>query len=203
MLDEFDKRWATEGGSGSVMVAISEVLSRTVTRSTLAKCKSAHQSPDFLPNLKSHGHSQPSNRGYTADRRRAFFRILLIFTLIYLRPQDVDVRLKTLRLVCSQFNRAFEAQVLSTLVIAVTNNTLKRSIDMLRMFASQNKKTSRAVQHARTLNIKYLSPMITLDPKRFQMPQPDELESQDSSSSLSNLINYLASAIFSLKQGFK
>ena len=74
---------------------------------------------------------------------------------------------------------------------------------MLRMFASQNKKTSRAVQHARTLNIKYLSPMITLDPKRFQIPQPDELESQDSSSSLSNLINYLASAIFSLKQGFK
>ena len=119
--------------------------------------------------------------------------------------QDRDfLSLKILRLVCSQFNRAFEARVLSTLVIAVTNNTLKQSIDMLRTFASQNEKTSRAVQLARTLKIKYLSPMMALDPERFPMPQPDEPETQDTSPTTPpSLIRRLASAISSFKRRFK
>jgi len=123
------------------------------------------------------------------------------------QPQDGQdrncLRLKTLRLVCSQFNRAFEAQVLSTLVIAVTNNTLKQSIDMLCAFASQDENASSAVQHARTLKIKYLSPETMLDPELFPIPQPDEPESQDPSPSSSSLTRQLASAISSLKQRFK
>ena len=88
------------------------------------------------------------------------------------------LRLKTLRLVCSQFNRAFEAQVLSTLVILVLFNTLKPSLDMLRTFASQNKETSRAVQHARTLKIKCLSTIMAIDTERFPMSM-HEPKSQD------------------------
>ena len=107
-----------------------------------------------------------------------------------------------LRLVCSQFNRAFEAQVLSTLVILVTVNTLKQSLDMLRTFASQNKKTSRAVQHARTLKIKYLSPIMALGPEHIRIPEP-EPESQDLSPGRPSLIRRLTSAISSLKRRFK
>ena len=118
------------------------------------------------------------------------------------RSQDGQDRhclsLKTLRLVCSRFNCAFEAQVLSTLVIAVTNNTLKQSADMLRMFALLSEKTTRAVQHARTLKIKYLSPMWTLEPEPFpiSISQFDEPESQDTSpTSPLSLMRCLASAI--------
>ena len=119
------------------------------------------------------------------------------------QPQDGQdrncLRLKTLRLVCSQFNHAFEAQVLSTLVIIVSINTLKQSIDMLCTFASQCENASRAVQHARTLKIKYLSPMTALDPQHFPIPQPDGPESQDlSPTSSSSLIRRLAYAISSL-----
>ena len=74
---------------------------------------------------------------------------------------------------------------------------------MLRMFASQNEKTSRAVQHARTLKIKYLSPMMALDPEFFPVPQPDGPESQEPSPSPPSLIRRLASAISSFKQRFK
>ena len=108
------------------------------------------------------------------------------------------LNLKSLRLVCSQFNRAFEAQVLSTLVIALTNNTLKQSLDMLCMFALQNRRTSRAVQHARILKIKYLSPTT-----RFPISQHDELESQDPSPSSPSLLLRLASGISSLMPSFK
>ena len=107
-----------------------------------------------------------------------------------------------LRLVCSQFNRAFEAQVLSTLVIVVMYNNLKQSLDMLRMFASQNKKTSRAVQHARTLKIKLLSPMMAIDSEYYPTPEP-EPESHDLSPSPPSLTRRLASAISSLKRRFK
>ena len=113
------------------------------------------------------------------------------------QPQDSQDRdylsLKTLRLVCSQFNLAFEAQVLSTLVILVTANTLKQSTDMLWMFASQNKKTSRAVQHARTLEIKYLSPVMALDPGHFRIPEPEP----------PSLIRRLETAISSLERHFE
>ena len=143
-----------------------------------------------------------SNWNYTADRQRTFLRTVLICIYSYLSQpdsQDQDcLSLKSLRLVCSQFNHAFEAQVLSTLVIAVTKNTLKHSLDMLCTFASQNEKTSRAVQHARTLKIKYLSPTT-----RFPIPQHDEPESQDPSPSSSTLIRRLSSAISSLKPRFK
>ena len=113
------------------------------------------------------------------------------------QPQDGQDRdyliLKTLRLVCSQFNLAFEAQVLSTLVILVTTYTLKQSTDMLWTFASQNKKASRAVQHARTLKIKYLSPFFALDPDYLRIPEPEPPRH----------IRRLATAISSLKQRFK
>ena len=62
------------------------------------------------------------------------------------------------------------------------------------MFALQNEKTNRAVQHARTLKIKYLSSM-TVDPELFPNPLPDEPESQDLSLILPSLIRRLASAI--------
>ena len=120
------------------------------------------------------------------------------------RSQPQDGQVKTLRLVCSQFNRAFETQVLSTLVILVTVNTLMQSIDMLSAFASRNNETSRAVQHARALKIKYLSPIMALDPELFSIPQSEEAESQDPfPTNPPRLICRLASAISSLKQGFK
>ena len=111
------------------------------------------------------------------------------------------LRLKTLRLVCSQFNRAFEAQVLSTLVILVTLNTLRQSLDMLWTFASRSKKTNKAVQHARTLKIKYLSPIMALDPELFPIPQ-SKPESQELFPSPS-IICRLGSAISSIKRRFK
>ena len=76
---------------------------------------------------------------------------------------------------------------------------------MLWAFASQDEKTSRAVQHARILKIKGLSPMmgLYLAFKFFPIPQPDEPKSQDQSLSPPNLIRRLASAISSLKQRFK
>ena len=125
-------------------------------------------------------------------------------------PQDGQDRrclnLKTLRLVCSQFNRAFEAQVLSTLVILVTSNTLRQSIVMLWTFASQDKEASTAVQHARTLKIKYLSPIMAIDPERFRIPQY-EPESHELDSDLSpnppSLKRRLSSAISSIKRRFK
>ena len=119
--------------------------------------------------------------------------------LLQVDGQDRDcLSLKSLRLVCSQFNRAFEAQVLSTLVIAVTNNTLKQSLDMLCTFALQNRRTSRAVQHARTLKIKYLSPTM-----RFPISEHDEPESQGPSFSSPSILLRLASVISSLMPGFK
>ena len=143
-----------------------------------------------------------SNWNYTADRQRTFLRTVLICIYSYLSQpdsQDQDcLSLKSLRLVCSQFNRAFEAQVLSTLVIAVTDNSLKQSLDMLCTFALQNGRTSRAVQHARTLKIKYLSPTT-----RFPISQHDEPESQDPSPSSPSLLHRLASRISSLKPHFK
>ena len=86
------------------------------------------------------------------------------------------------------------------MVIAVANDTLNQSIDMLWTFASPNEKTSRAVQHARTLKIKYLLPMMALDQELFPVPQHYEPESQDPSPSL---IRRLAYAISSLKQRVK
>ena len=163
------------------------------------QCSKSRVTQQLLPSC--HGHPQPSNWNYTADRQRKFLRNSHIYSYIS-HPQDIQdqncLGLKTLRLVCSQFNHAFEAQVLSTLVIAVTKNTLKHSLDMLCTFASQNEKTSRAVQHARTLKIKYLSPTT-----RFPIPQHDEPESQDPSPSSSTLICRLSSAISSLKLRFK
>ena len=137
-----------------------------------------------------------------------FQKKVLIFYSYRLQPQDGQDRngpkLKTLRLVCSLFNRIFEAQVLSTLVIAVTNNTLKQSIDMLRTFASQNENASRAVQHARTLEIKYLSPTMSLDPQLFPIPQPDEPESLNSfPTSRPSLIRRLVYVISSVKRRFR
>ena len=162
--------------------------------------------------LKSHGaceHSQPSYRGFTANRQSRVFTcrtVLIFFYSYWLQLQDGQdrncLKLKTLRLVCSQFNLAFEAQVLSTLVILVTVNTLKQSLDVLWTFASQNKKASKAVRLARTLKIKYLSPIMVLDPKIFpnSLPEP---ESQDLSSSSPSLIRRLESAIHSFKRRFK
>ena len=74
---------------------------------------------------------------------------------------------------------------------------------MLWTFASQDEKASRAVQHARTLKIKYFSPMMALDPELFPIHQPDEPESrepasQDPSPSPPILIRCLKSAISSL-----
>ena len=157
--------------------------------------------------LKSHGHPQPSNRGYTTDRQRSIFQNRSHLYSYWLQFQDGDwqdqpdnsLSLKTLRLVCSRFNGAFEAQVLSTLVIVVMYNNLKQSLDMLRTFASQNKTTSRAVQHARTLKIKLLSPLMAMDSKFFE-PEP---ESHDLSPGPPSLTRRLASAISSLKRRFK
>ena len=56
----------------------------------------------------------------------------------HLHSNHQDLRLKTLRLVCSKFSHAFEAQGLFTLVILVSFNTLKQSIDMFYHFALQN-----------------------------------------------------------------
>ena len=120
-----------------------------------------------------------------------------IFTLIN-RNQNGKDSLKALRLVCSQLNLTFEAQVLSSLVIAVTNDTLKQSVDMLSAFASQSEKTNKAVQHARTLKIEYLSPLMTLE------SEIDGPESQDPPSTRPPaLMRRLASAISSLKRRFK
>jgi hypothetical protein len=118
---------------------------------------------------------------------------------LLLGPQNRD--LKTLRLVCSQFNHAFESQVLSTLVISVTFRTLKQSLDMLRTFASQNVETSKAVQHARTLKIRYLSPATSYDLEVFRIPQ-SEPESEDLSPSPS-VKRRLASIMSSLRRRFK
>jgi hypothetical protein len=80
---------------------------------------------------------------------------------------------------------------------------------MLWTFASQNKETSRAVQHARTLKIKYLSPVMGLhvhpDLSRFLQPEPEipEPESRDRSHSPLSFIRRLASSIFSLKRRSK
>ena len=71
---------------------------------------------------------------------------------------------------------------------------------MLWTFASGNKETSRAVQHARTLKIKYLSPNLKL--RVFGIPEP-EPESQDLSPSPPIVTRRLASAISSLKRRFK
>ena len=120
----------------------------------------------------------------------------------HLHSNHQDLRLKMLRLVCSKFNRALEAQGLFTLVILVSFNTLKQSIDMFYRFALQNEKVSRAVQLARTLKIKYLSSIIELGPEFFQIPQ-HEPENYDLPSSPSTLINRLASALSSLKRRFK
>ena len=72
---------------------------------------------------------------------------------------------------------------------------------MLWTFASQNKKTSRAVQHARTLKIKYLSLIMAMDPELFPISEP-EPEIQDLFPSPPTPIRRLASAI-SLKQRFE
>ena len=92
-----------------------------------------------------------------------------------------------LRLVCSKFNRALEAQGLFTLVILVSFNTLKQSIDMFYRFALQNEKVSRAVQLARTIKIKYLSSIIELGGEFFQIPQrePENYDLPSSPSTLS------------------
>ena len=78
---------------------------------------------------------------------------------------------------------------------------------MLWTFASQNKETSRAVQHSRTLKIIYLSPVMGLHPElsRSLQPEPEshESESQGLSSNRPSLIRRLASAIFSFKRRFK
>ena len=117
--------------------------------------------------------------------------------------QDRD-SLKTLRLVCSQFNHAFEAQVLSTLVILVTFHTLPQSLDMLWTFASQSRAASRAIQHARTLKIKYLSPVMILDPELVRVPQHEsESRPMPPTSSPRILKRRLASAISFLKRPFK
>ena len=81
-------------------------------------------------------------------------------------------------------------------------NTLKRSIDMLWTFASQNKETSRAVQHARTLKIKCLSPIMAMDPEFFPIPE-SEPESQDLSPGPPSLMRRMVSAISSLEQRFE
>ena len=74
------------------------------------------------------------------------------------------------------------------MVIAITANNLKQSIDMLWMFASQNKETGRAVQHARTLKIIYLSPaLMSVHPAVFPIPE-FELERRDLSSTPPSLI---------------
>jgi len=112
------------------------------------------------------------------------------------------LRLKTLRLVCSQFNLAFEAQVLSTLVILVTFDTLQPSLDMLLTFASQDKITSRAIQHARTLRIKFLSPDTSVRGTRQSRVQL-ERQSQDLSPSFpsaSSICRLVSTAISSLKR---
>jgi hypothetical protein len=111
----------------------------------------------------------------------------LPYDRLQLLPQD----LKTLRLVCSQFNLAFESQVLSTLVISFTLNTMKRSVNLLEMFASRKAETSRAVQHARTLKIKYLSPLFSTEKI---CEYPSSLESLGLSTSKKR---YLASAFSS------
>ena len=153
---------------------------------------------------KSYGaceHSQPSNRGYTADRQRRFSRSSSHLYSYWLQQQDGQdrlgnsLRLKTLRLVCSHLNRAFETQVLSTLVILVTDNTLEQSLDMLRTFGSRSEETSKAVQHARTLKIEYLSPMLALPSEFFPIPQPCKPERRDSSPTPPSLIRRLVSAI--------
>jgi hypothetical protein len=73
-----------------------------------------------------------------------------------LHPQHLSRRdLKTLRLVCSQFNRTFESEVLATLVISITRNTLNLSTRQLKGLAWRK---TRVAQLARTLKIKSLSP---------------------------------------------
>ena len=77
---------------------------------------------------------------------------------------------------------------------------------MLRMFALRSEKTSGAVQYARTLKIKYLSPMGTLEPDPFaiSVSQPDEPESQDPSpTSPPSHMGRLATVMSSLKRRFK
>jgi hypothetical protein len=115
--------------------------------------------------------------------------------------------LKALRLVCSQFNGAFEAQVLSTLIISVTENTLERSLDMLSTFASQKRETSRAVQHARTLKIKCLSPDLGFVPHLVGLSQPvvemPEPESQELSPRHPSLKRRFATVISSLRRHLK
>ena len=75
---------------------------------------------------------------------------------------------------------------------------------MLSTFASRSKKTSRAVQHARTLKIKYLSPWMNLERELFLIPLHDEPESQDLSPTRPlSLMRRLASAMSSLKRRFK
>jgi hypothetical protein len=126
-----------------------------------------------------------------------FSSLLLIQLLL---PQDCG--LKTLRLVCSHFNHAFEAQVLSTLVISVTMINLKQSLDMLSMFASRNWETSRAVQHAQTLKIKFLSPSLPVNPEKPELGRISQ-QSHNLSHSPPTLKRRLASGISSLTRRFK
>ena len=64
---------------------------------------------------------------------------------------------------------------------------------MLWTFASQNEKGSKAVQYARTLKIKSLSPILAIDQELFPIPEP-EPESQDIFPSPPDLIRRLAYA---------
>jgi hypothetical protein len=120
---------------------------------------------------------------------------------LLLGPTD----LKTLRLVCSQFNRAFEAQVLSTLVISVTISTLVQSLDMLQMFALRDGETRRAAHHARTLKIEFLSPTMSLTPEPSITPVPETQVSPSPPSPPSppSIKRRFASAISSLSRLFK
>lgn len=99
--------------------------------------------------------------------------------------------LKTLRLVCSRFNIAFESEVLSTLVISITKGNLKLSTCLLKTLASQK---SRVARLARTLKIKHLSPSL-----------PQEMHTsiehfQDNDSSLKRYLGSVISSINKLKQ---
>jgi hypothetical protein len=70
--------------------------------------------------------------------------------------QHLQLRdLKILRLVCLQLNLIFESQVLSTLVISITRNTLDLSTRQLKTLAWRK---ARATQLARSLKINRLSP---------------------------------------------
>jgi hypothetical protein len=82
-----------------------------------------------------------------------------------------------LRLVCSQFNLAFEREVLATLVISITKKTLKSSKIQLEMLAS---KKTRAAQLARTLKINDLGPFIEsdVDPLEPEPPMKGQSESE-------------------------